>query len=383
MQEPTSSLRSAAIALAHEAVQQLTTPDLRAAFLFGSVAWGDADASSDLDIMLLLDCPPPFREVTRIRLPDLVGRELRDGPHFADLDRIALETFMDVTSRGGWEQRVVHSVVLTDTDGFYTDLRARVTAAFMTPAARQTRFAQRQTQVAAHRAAVHEARVTEPALAALHARLAVQQAAAALLETDDGRVSVTHLIENVQTTLVRREQQMLFAPLLSALALDESEDGIDASVETYRCFADALRLWMDDPAVTSRLSAEDHAWATFTYADETYAEIALKVEMFRKAGRLAALQYYLDGMLQVPIRMNAGKVLKLRATGTAGIPSLPEFQRALEAEPELRDAWIVGLRLSPPYDWTDEADALAEQMLAVAKRYATSAAASLSEDRLP
>jgi predicted nucleotidyltransferase len=41
------------ISVAHQVVERLSDPDLRAAFLFGSAAWGDANAASDLDIMLL------------------------------------------------------------------------------------------------------------------------------------------------------------------------------------------------------------------------------------------------------------------------------------------------------------------------------------------
>src|SRR6266511_3006005 len=63
--------------------------DARAIFLFGSAAWGDADEASDLDIMLVLDRPAGYREVTRSRVADLLclPAPLTRGPLFVDVDR--------------------------------------------------------------------------------------------------------------------------------------------------------------------------------------------------------------------------------------------------------------------------------------------------------
>ncbi len=112
------------IEIAHQVIDHIADPDLRSAFLFGSAAWGDADEASDLDIMLLLDRPAGYREVTRVRLPDLLGRSLPDGPLFADLDRISIETFAEVIGKGGWAHRVVHSIVLKDTGSYYERIRS-------------------------------------------------------------------------------------------------------------------------------------------------------------------------------------------------------------------------------------------------------------------
>src|SRR2546427_12067557 len=78
------------IEVARRVVRHLPDTDVRAAVLYGSVAWGDADEASDLDIMLLLDRPMGYREVTRVRLADLFGHPLPNGPVFADLDRLAV-----------------------------------------------------------------------------------------------------------------------------------------------------------------------------------------------------------------------------------------------------------------------------------------------------
>src|SRR5438874_13643230 len=98
------------IACARQLIEHLPDADLRAAFLFGSAAWGDADASSDLDIMLLVDRPVDYREVTRIHLADFFGDALKDGPRFADLDRISAETFVERAQAGNWGVRGVNSV---------------------------------------------------------------------------------------------------------------------------------------------------------------------------------------------------------------------------------------------------------------------------------
>jgi hypothetical protein len=75
--------------VARELVACLPDDDVYAAFVFGLVAWCDADRASDVDVTLCLNRPADYREVTRVRVADVIGRPCPDGPLFADLDRIA------------------------------------------------------------------------------------------------------------------------------------------------------------------------------------------------------------------------------------------------------------------------------------------------------
>ncbi|MGH3491252.1 MAG: hypothetical protein ACRDP8_25450, partial [Actinopolymorphaceae bacterium] len=90
---------------------------------------------------------------------------------------------------------------------------------------------------------------------------------------------------------------------------------------------------------------EDRAWAEFTYADETYEEVAHKLTVLGEAGRYAQMTAYVDGLLVTPIRMNAGKILSLRCNGTVERPSTIDFHQLLRGEPRLFDEWTAGLRL--------------------------------------
>jgi len=109
-----NALCTSLIATAGEVVAQLPDRDLRAAVLFGSVAWGDADEASDLDLMLLLDQPAGYREVTRLRVADLLGRPLPDGPRFIDLDRRSAQTFEE--GEGRWFQRIAEQRLEREAD---------------------------------------------------------------------------------------------------------------------------------------------------------------------------------------------------------------------------------------------------------------------------
>lgn len=230
------------IDVARQVIERVADPDLRAAFLFGSAAWGDADAGSDLDIMLLLDRPAGFREVTRVRVADLLARPLPDGPAFADFDCYSAAAFAEITAAGGGAQRVVHSVVLRDTDRFFAGIRDRVHAAYFDPAARAARYRVKREWAAAHRAALRQSRAADPALAALHARLALDEAAGALLGLNDDRLSLTHFVESVGRALARLGRADLAAPFLRALGLDTApERQVERSLGAYRAFADALR----------------------------------------------------------------------------------------------------------------------------------------------
>jgi predicted nucleotidyltransferase len=365
MNEPLNPRCNYLIEIAQEVIHHVTDPDLRAAFLFGSAAWGDADEASDIDIMLLLDRPAGYREVTRVRLPDLLGRPLPDGPLFADLDRFSVETFTDVMSKGGWAHRVIHSIILKDTEGYYERIRAHASAEFFAPAARTARFRKRQEQVAAQRLVMRQALDGDDALAALHARLALEAAATALIDLNDDRVSLTHFVESVERALIHIGQGRHFTSFLQMLALDAPLASAERSLRAYRMFADALRTWVADPHVGGRLSREDLAWAEFTYGEQTYEEIYHKVATFKNHGRTPALLYYLDGLLQVPIRLNIGKIFLLRSTGAAGRMSLPDFQVALRAEPALMEAWVSALRLVSPHNHARSADELAAELLRV------------------
>ncbi len=351
------------IAIAHQVLGRIVEPDLRAAFLFGSVAWGDADAASDIDIMLLLDRPAGYREVTRVRVADLLGYAPADGPRFVDLDRFSVDTFNEVTHKGGWGQRVAHSIILKDTDNYFERIREQVTAGYFEPAARVERFRRLQAQAEAHRAAMRAELDIDETLAALYARLALEAAAGALLELDDARLSLTHFVESVRQALFNIGHGDLYSLFLHALAVDAGPESVDTSLQAYRVFADALKGWMAAPDVAGRLSTEDQAWAAFTYGAETYEEIDHKVTTFGQLQRLPALLYYLDGLLYVPIRINLGKILLLRSSGAVGRISIPDFHVALRAEPRLFETWVSALRLGSPCQQALNADELTAHLL--------------------
>lgn len=352
------------INVACQLVEHLPDTDLRAAFLFGSAAWGDADAASDLDIMLLLDRPAGYREVTRIHPSDLLGYPLPDGPAFADLDRISVETFVSLVQAGNWVQRVVNSIILVDTDDFYVRLRSQVSTAFWQPSARQERFQVRRKQADESRTAALNVLGVDEMLSALHARLALQHAGAALIELDEQRVSPSHFVESLEQAL-NHFNSNLFARCLAALSLDVPYETVAKSLHAYDAFAAAIKRWTHDPAIESRLSQEDLAWARHTY--EKQEEITHKVADFTQTKRLPTLLYYLDGLFQVPICMQTGKIFQLRANGNAGRMTVPDFLVALRQEPALYDEWIAALRLSTERDHVLEVLNLTRQLLKVGK----------------
>lgn len=356
------------VRVAQQLIAPLTTSELRAAFLFGSAAWGDADAASDLDIMLVLDRPAPYREVNRMRPDALMSSPVPDGPHFADLDRISVDTFSDAVREGRWFQRIVHSVVLADTDAWYAQLRAQVCANYLAPVARLARFEQKRTRVGARRAALRQIATEDAEMAALHAVLLLEEAAGALLEVANERVSRTHNVESLQQTLVHLNHPHLFLAWCRLLGLEAGPAGVSQSQQAFRIFANALQAWMAEPAIGVHLSVEDRAWAALTYSQETFDEIAQKVTLFQQANRLPALQHYLDGLLLVSVQRNIGKVLQIKANGATGDMDIRDFHAALRAYPHLYETWVTALRLRPLGDQLRRADDVAVQLLQIGEQ---------------
>ncbi|HVA90613.1 MAG TPA: nucleotidyltransferase domain-containing protein [Chloroflexota bacterium] len=354
------------VRVANQLVERLPDPDVYAAFLFGSAAWGDADAASDLDIMLLLDHPAGYRQVARVRVADLLDEAPPDGPRFADLDRIAVATFLEAIDRGDWGHRVVHSVILMDTNDFYARLRARVTDAYLHPSAHAARFEQKEEQAEWQCAAAVAALDQDDRLAALHARLALQKAGAAVIEGGGHRISPSHFIESLDAALLRSAPD-LFTSCRAALALNAADEAVRRSLRAYDAFAVALAEWVERSDLGARLSAEDLAWARFSYGEQTYEEIAHKVAALNTEARRPALLFYLDGLLQVPIRINVGKIFSLRATGEAARLTIRDFHLALGQEPTLYDEWGAALRLSTEHARILDAVNLAGQLLAVGR----------------
>lgn len=353
-----------AVALARALVDRLPDPDLRAAYLFGSFAWGDADAASDLDIGLLFDRAVDDRAVVRVRVADAVPDVPPRAPLFADLSHMTVARFEEGVARGHAGARLARAAILRDTDGWLAAIRARVAADFLAPESRSARWRARAERARAHRAAASEARDDDPILAALEVRLALEAALGGAIEADGGRLSLTHFLESGERALRRIGPGTAMATFRDLLGLDASEGTIAASLSAYRRFADAMVAWLADPAIHAGLPAADHAWAALTRAPETYAEIEHKVGTLPPAGRSAALQFYLDGLLTTPIRMIVGKIVRLRADGTAEIPTVSEFHRALHTESELQRAWVAALRLEPLAARLPEALALTDTLLA-------------------
>lgn len=354
------------ISIAHKLVGLLPDRDLQAAFLFGSAAWGDADAASDLDIMLLVDRPVAYREVTRIYLADLFGRPLENGPTFADLDRISTKRFVEALTAGFWGNRVTHSIILLDTDHFYADLRAKVSTAYLQPSARHARSLARQRQAEEARTTALKLLDKDPMLAALHARLGLQDAGTALIELNGNRFSSSHFVEHLEQALSDFNSH-LFARCVATLSLDTTDKAVERSLHAYDALAQVLKQWIDDPSVSNRLSQEQLAWAKFTYGKQTHDEIAQKVVTFTQARRLPTLLYYLNSMLQIPMRIQISKIFLLRSGEGAERMSIPDFQIALHQEPTLYNEWTTALRLSDKQDHLLQTTNIISQLLAVDK----------------
>ncbi len=352
------------ITVAHQLIEQLPDRGLQAAGLVGSAAWGDADAASDLDIMLLLNLPIGYREVTRIHLADFFEHPLPDGPLFADLDRISAESFIDLIHAGALVTRVVNSIILKDTDGCYARLRDQVSKAFLHPAAREKRFLAREQQAEESRQASLMALGTDALLSALHARLALQHAGAALIELSGNRVSPSHFIENLEQVL-RPIDHNLFIRFLSAQSLDAPHEAVERSLRAYDVFTDTLKKWLEDTTLVSQLSPEELAWARHTYNKQE--EITYKVAAFTQTKRLPSLLYYLDGLFQVPIRMQISNIFLRRSGSLVKHMPIAEFHIALHQEPALYDEWIAALRLSAERDKMHEIADLTNQLLAIGR----------------
>ena len=350
--------------VAARVVEALPDPDLRGAFLFGSAAWGDADEASDIDLMVLVDRPAQYREVRRVRVAELLGPQAGPAPRFADLDRVSAQRFAAAAAAGSWAQRIVRCVILKDVDGWLAAIRDQVTQAHRDPLAVTVRFSERRHAADTHRTARWRAlQQGDAPLAALHGRLALQEAGAGLIEVGRDRVSTTHFVESAERALLGMGAGDLSPAFARGLALGgdreprrpagpapaaRQPDGVARALAAYLTLAETLRRWMADPALAGQFSGEDRAWADFTYAEETYDEIAHKVGACMAFGRIRALQYYLDSLLLITAGANLSKVLALRATGSARRLPVTEFHAALRAEPELFTAWVDGLRLGEP-----------------------------------
>jgi predicted nucleotidyltransferase len=381
--------RAQLVGVAQRIVDRLVAeglPDLRAAYLFGSAVWGDADAASDLDIMLLQDRPVGYRAVRRVRVADALGLQapLPAGPRYADLAYHSAVGFAETLGKGLWGDRVRRAVILKDTGGFLERLCAETVAALTTPQAYAMRFARKREQAQAERAGMWRALAAgeagtgrDDALAVLHGRLAVQEAAGALLDLNDDRVSITHFVDGVGRALAAFGRGDLFAPFVEALDLRPGEEGVRRSLSTLELFTGRLRQWLREPALRAALSEEDLAWSEFTCGEETREEIAHKVEVLgAQPGRLPALQFYLDGCIHVHVGLQFGRMLRLRLRGDAVRVRLAEAHALLReyADEEravggpLLGAWIDSLRLGGSAGSSREIDALSTVLLEVGEQ---------------
>ena len=280
--------------------------DVVAAFVFGSVAWGDAGQGSDIDVLVLLDRDDDFREVQRVRVADLLDDQ-GSLPTFADIDRMAFPRFATVVERDGFIHRVVNSIVVID-DGRYQPIRERATLRLADRVVRAALVCRRIEAANDHVEVAGRLVDSDLALAILHARLAVEEAATALVEAAGGRASVSHLIEGFSAAVALVGRQELVGRLQLALAVGGGAAAAELGLRSYRMIAERLREWMADPHVAQGLGPEHLAWAEFTYSSETYAEFDHKVTALTRGGHTADAVLYVDGLLRVPLRINTSKV---------------------------------------------------------------------------
>lgn len=336
-----------------------------AAFLFGSVAWNDADHASDLDLMILVDREPPFREVTRIAIPKSLECRVTVRPEFADVDRVSKSWFYESVRAGAWVERLVHCVVLCDSDGTLAALRDVAVANFCEPNYRSQRFSKLETSTAEYlvqSAAAHSA--GDELRAALADRMALETAAMSLIGAAGERFSSTHFIETVGKVLWglgEAETDRAFVAALTNASVDTVAvpapfDGwmsrsvlprpIFDGIAGYYTLAEALKTQMMHPTRSQSLSATDQSWAAFTYATSTYQEMADKVDKMLVSERGEALQFYLQSQILGPARMNFGKLYALDMFGSVRVLTPLEFFEGIRSDTALSEAWVKGIGLN-------------------------------------
>ena len=338
------------VAVASRLVELLPDSDVVGVLLSGSSTWADADDSSDVDLQILVGRPAPYREVTCERVSDVLGEPMPDGPSFVDLDRVSAEQYRAAALRpGGLDYRLVHGLILRDTDGFLADLQRRAIESFVRPEAYRARFEQYRAQAEAERAGAREAAAQgDTPLANLRARLLVTAAAASLLDFADDRVS-NHLVDAALRALAHLGRPDLGAPLLRAMGVDTGAAGVDRALAAWRRFGDVALAWLADPAIGGRLGVEDRAWVRLNWSEQIVEEMTLRRAALTRLGKLPALQYYADGKLTLTVRLSFGNLLSLIETGQTARKGIAEFHRSLrELHPELFGEWVAGLRLDAP-----------------------------------
>jgi hypothetical protein len=359
-----------AVDVARRLVASLVEPDLRLAWLFGSFAWGDGDAASDLDLMLLLDRPPGYRHASRVRVADVLGGPVPGGPRFADVDRMSFAAFAEEAAAGGRAARLVRAVVLHDPGGAWGDLRSAALAAHRAPAARAERFVRTRAFVGSERGAFAAAADRDPALAALHARQALEGAMYALLELAEERGSPAHY-----PAVARRALAAVGAPRLHRAVLRGLVGRpTPGSVARSRAALGTLFAWVrdavEDPAVVRVADPEHVQWARFTCGEDVIEEVDEKLAAGARRGRWTALQFYLDGKLVVQTTLSLTTVLRARRCDPGRRESWAQFCALLrEDEPELFDLWAGALRLGADPAAAAAADRLAGELLAIGEQH--------------
>ncbi len=368
-----SNLREDWIRIATSLVEEIAQEEpVLAAFLFGSVAWNDADAASDLDLMILVDREPPFREVTRIPVPKRVHSRVTLRPEFADLDRMSKAWFFERVRAGAWAERLMHCVILSDRDGSLAALRDFAVASFVASNSRSQRFSHLERSTTDYFAAAAAARTSGDAVrAALADRMALETAATALIGAAGERFSSAHFLETVARILRELGETSTSNALVDAfmtasvdrVAVPGPFEGwmsrtvvprpIADGITAYYILAEALKTQMMRASQAQSLSATDQAWAAFTFSPSTYQEMAAKVDKMLAVDRAQALQFYLQCLLLGPIRINFGRLYALDLFGSVRKLTPLEFFEGIRSDLTLSSAWVTGLGLHTQDNRTD------------------------------
>lgn len=357
-----SNTRGDWIRIASSMVEDIAhTEPVLAAFLFGSVAWNDADAASDLDLMILVDREPPFREVTRIAISKSLDSRVRVRPEFADVDRVSKSWFFERVRAGAWVERLMHCVILYDNDGTLAALRDEAVTNFCESNYRSQGFSKLETSTTEYLVESAAAYSDGDELrAALAYRMALETAAVALIGAAGERFSSTHFIETVGKVLRglgEAETDRAFVAALAMAPVDMVDvpapfDGwmsrrvlprpIFDGIIGYYTLAEALKTQMMRPTRSQCLSATDQSWAAFTYATSTYQEMADKVDKMLASERVEALQFYLQSQILGPARINFGKLYALDMFGSVRVLTPIEFFEGIRSDTALSEAWVKG-----------------------------------------
>lgn len=329
--------------IASELVNSLDKSGIHSIFLFGSAAWGDADPSSDIDLMIINYHKSVIKYAERLEYKGV----------FVDISSTDLESFKLGVEAGEFSYRLLNCLILYDPNGHLAAIYKSLMTSFYLPNVQKARLLSSQKEVEDNLRVSQESAKLLDIIGVIGAissgYSALTASGCALINAMKKRPSSNHYIVDLKNSAANVGRPDLYSRQRELRNLGISPKSAMIAIESCSEFRALSEDFIFSGQNSKKLPAEKlFQLRNFSFSESSKREIQMKLDYYKRREAWECALYYVDTLCYTYGAYDLGPVMAFLRGEKEMKRKTPliQFISSLSEYKHLFEKWLIATRLA-------------------------------------